>query len=98
MWTHAGVFRDRDGLGRAGEILEPAWDTLCRALGSGGGLDAAAWRQASLLVVSRLVVRAALRREESRGAHWRTDFPASDDLHWKRRLADARTPEARDTR
>ncbi|MEQ1575308.1 MAG: hypothetical protein ABL993_13800, partial [Vicinamibacterales bacterium] len=34
---------------------------------------------------------AALRREESRGGHFRTDFPALDDLHWKRHVSDVLT-------
>jgi L-aspartate oxidase len=40
----------------------------------------------SVLTVGRLIARAALRREESRGGHYRLDFPAKDDQHWKHRL------------
>jgi L-aspartate oxidase len=35
------------------------------------------------VTVGLLVARAALRREESRGGHFRADFPKRDDLHWK---------------
>jgi len=94
MWTNVGVFRDRDGLSRASDAIEPAWQAVSRALSAGAGVDAASWRRMSLLIVSRLVVRAALRREESRGAHWRTDFPRIDDLHWKRRLGEDRAESA----
>jgi L-aspartate oxidase len=39
-----------------------------------------------VITVGRLIARAALRREESRGAHFRLDCPQRDDLHWKRRI------------
>jgi L-aspartate oxidase len=38
------------------------------------------------ITVGRLIARAALRREESRGGHYRLDFPSRDDQHWKRRI------------
>jgi L-aspartate oxidase len=38
------------------------------------------------ITVGRLVARAALRREESRGGHYRLDFPDRDDLRWRRRI------------
>jgi L-aspartate oxidase len=40
----------------------------------------------SVLTVARLIARAALRREESRGGHYRLDFPARDDAHWRHRV------------
>jgi L-aspartate oxidase len=38
------------------------------------------------ITVGRLVAGAALRREESRGGHYRLDFPDRDDLRWRRRI------------
>jgi L-aspartate oxidase len=38
------------------------------------------------ITVGRLIARAALRREESRGGHYRLDFPHRDDVHWKHRI------------
>ena len=66
MWRLVGLVRDREGLTDAVRRL----DALDRP-----GLDPEA---ANLLLVARLVARAALLRTESRGAHQRTDFPATD--------------------
>jgi L-aspartate oxidase len=87
MWQSAGVFRDRAGLQSAGDALEPAWRAIDEGLSRGGSLDPAGWRLASIVVVARLIARAALRREESRGGHSRTDFPERDDLNWKIRVS-----------
>jgi len=87
MWTHAGVFREREGLTLLqARLFEPP------PAGQEGtvGLTAETWRLLTLTTVSRLIVNAALRREESRGAHWRTDFPERDDLHWSRHAEDRR--------
>jgi L-aspartate oxidase len=90
MWRRAAVFRDRDGLTEALETLAPMFASLRDQRAAGGALDVSTWRVASLLVMGTLIVRAALGREESRGAHSRTDVPERDDLHWKRRRYDDR--------
>jgi succinate dehydrogenase flavoprotein subunit len=41
------------------------------------------WQVKSALVVCEAVLRSALMRQESRGAHYRSDFPDRDDIKWK---------------
>jgi L-aspartate oxidase len=91
MWRSAGVFRDRVGLEAARDRLEPAWQSIDDGLSRGHSLGPAGWRLASIVTVARLIVRAALRREESRGAHSRTDFPERDDLNWRRSISEVRS-------
>lgn len=44
------------------------------------------WEASNLLTVSTMIAQAALRREESRGSHWRSDFPQRNDERWLVRI------------
>ena len=44
------------------------------------------WEASNLLTVSTMIAQAALRREESRGSHWRSDFPERNDSRWLVRI------------
>jgi L-aspartate oxidase len=75
MWEKVGLVRDEEGLAFAVAELKRL---------------AAAHPQASgearnLLCVARLLTDAALERRESRGGHYRSDYPAPDPA-WRRRL------------
>ena len=71
MTINAGVLRTAESLSIAAEA--------CR--GSVAGDGPAAWELRNLATVGRALCAAALAREESRGAHTRSDFPAlRDDL------------------
>jgi len=69
MWREAGLLRDGDGLRRAQAGLKE----LGRARPAGTTRRALEAR--NLLTVAQAMVQAALGREESRGAHFRTDYP-----------------------
>ena len=84
MWRRVGLLRDRAGLDQAVTQLQQ-W-TAPPAAGYG---DAEQRRVQTLVTVGLLMARAALRRQESRGGHFRSDFPAHDDIHWKKHVADA---------
>jgi L-aspartate oxidase len=90
MWRHVGLFRQREGLLTALEMLDAAWHGVDEGLRADAPLDAAGWRRASLIIVGRLIARAALRREESRGGHYRADYPERDDINWQRRIFERR--------
>ncbi|HVB38854.1 MAG TPA: hypothetical protein VND92_09965, partial [Vicinamibacterales bacterium] len=77
-----------DALDAAIARLDQAFSTFRAALAAGQVRDATHWRLGSLVTVGRLVARAARRRQESRGGHFRTDFPARDDIHWRVHVAE----------
>jgi L-aspartate oxidase len=87
MWRSAGVRREGEQLGEAAQTID-GWRqyVLNRQL-----VDPIGWELQNMLAVSRLIIEAALRREESRGVHQRSDFPEQDDTHWQRRCGLQRT-------
>jgi L-aspartate oxidase len=87
LWRHAGLVRTAGELDAARARLS-AWRAAVEHAGSASGGLREHRRLASLVTVGLLVARAALRREESRGGHFRTDFPNRDDIHWQRHCAD----------
>ena len=70
LWTHAGLVRDADRLREALVTLD-GWEASGDSVGE--------LETRNLLQLGRLLVIAALTREESRGAHFRTDFPETRD-------------------
>jgi L-aspartate oxidase len=83
MWREVGVRRTAARLSYALEMIEKWCQyVLVRQFSEPSG-----WELQNLLTISRLVVRSALQREESRGVHLRTDFPESDDATWLRHLS-----------
>jgi L-aspartate oxidase len=87
MWTAAGVRRTECGLATAAARLD-AWGVAVAAARRARPDDPELRRVDVLSLVGWLIVRAALRRRESRGGHFRSDFPSRDDLHWKKHLSD----------
>jgi L-aspartate oxidase len=87
MWHQVGLLRARHELEAAVARLE-GWSSAVSALRVANGPDHDACRVDSLVTVGLLIARAALRREESRGGHFRTDFRRRDDLNWMRHVSD----------
>jgi L-aspartate oxidase len=71
MWERVGILRSRQSLRRALAEFE---QIAAARLGA---------PSRNFLTVATLVARAALWREESRGAHHRVDFPERDDARWR---------------
>ena len=91
MWKSVGLFRTHDGLEDAVVKLEASYAAHREALANARADDGDAWKQFNLVTVARLIARAALRRLESRGAHYRADYPERDDIHWKAHVVDGLT-------
>ena len=73
MWQDTGIVRTGKGLKQAIEQLEKLGPRVAHPQ------TRRAYEAQNLHAVALLVARSALAREESRGAHYRTDFPAHND-------------------
>jgi fumarate reductase flavoprotein subunit len=82
MWDRAGLVRDAAGLAEAQRGVERIADELTRVGVPGHAAFNVAWQDwlnlTNQAAVARLIVASALERRESRGAHYRSDFPSPD--------------------
>jgi L-aspartate oxidase len=79
MWDKVGIIRSGDGLTRAANILA-TWERFLPQ-----PADRVSHELSSLVLCGRLMAEAALLREESRGAHFRTDFPETSS-EWQKHI------------
>ncbi len=82
MWRNVGIERDERHLRETEEIIE-FWQSYVLDKEFAGP---AGWELQNMLTLSRLIARSACERTESRGTHFRSDFPARDDGKWQRHI------------
>lgn len=82
MWRAAGIEREESHL----ETAEDYVDFWCGYVMDKTFANAYGWIIQNMLIVAKMVFRAARGRQESRGVHFRTDFPDTDDVNWKRHI------------
>jgi L-aspartate oxidase len=82
MVRHMGVIRERAGLEEARNDVA-FWQryALAREFAQRSG-----WELQNLLTIAGLMIDSAFTREESRGVHFRSDFPRRDDDHWQKHI------------
>lgn len=97
MWERGGLVRDGTGLAAATAELDEIAAQLEEVGVPGGVRFNPGWQDAlnleSLLTVAPLILASAALREESRGSHYRSDFPNRDDERWLRRVVSRRGGE-----
>ena len=96
MWENVGVVREKSNLRRAIDALHEMQERVARTSASGQRQYNLTWQSAldvrNAVTVGQMVAECALVREESRGAHHRSDFPAEDPA-WTRNITVRREGE-----
>jgi L-aspartate oxidase len=81
MWKGAGIIRSKESLDSTLKKNETIKNQLNFIPQSPEEIELT-----NMLLISKLISRAALDRTESRGGHYRSDFPHTDNADWKRHL------------
>jgi L-aspartate oxidase len=86
MWRNVGIVRTRDDLAEADALIE-FWQSyvLDKVFDQPAG-----WELQNMLALGRLIAHAAYLRTETRGVHYRSDYPERDDPQWQKHILMAR--------
>jgi L-aspartate oxidase len=79
MWDKVGIIRSGESLADVAGILATWQRSLPQPI------DRPSYELDNLVLCARLVTEAALLREESRGAHFRSDFPQASSA-WQKHV------------
>ena len=82
MWEHVGIIRNEKGLKQA--YLEV--DSLYHSIQRQGDI-VNYYETVNMLILARIIIQACLWRKESRGGHYRSDYPHRDDLRWIKEIS-----------
>lgn len=89
-WERAGIVRSGEKLRQARVELETLAESAQNLGAPGGRAFNLTWQQAldlrNLALASQLTAQSALLREDSRGAHYREDFPETDHVNWLKNI------------
>ncbi|EGN9051486.1 fumarate reductase flavoprotein subunit [Campylobacter jejuni] len=91
MWDKVAIFRTGEGLKEAVDELEKLYKDSqdvkvhCKELDCANPELEEAYRVPRMLKIALCIAYGALLRTESRGAHYREDYPKRDDLNWMKR-------------
>ena len=78
MWKHVGIIRDGKELAKVEQLL----DQINTDLSEGNEADIPDFEVQNMLDVAKLITKSAIQRTESRGGHYRRDFPEREDQDW----------------
>lgn len=78
MWEKVGILRDETGLREARKQLKD-WESTVLPVCAVEELETA-----NILLVGTAITKAALNRQESRGGHFRSDYPGAMDEFWQK--------------
>jgi len=82
MTSNVGIIRSEESLREAMKIISEMRSEVEGA----GVVHTSQMEVVNMLTLAELVVKAAILRQESRGAHYRTDYPAADDHNWHKNI------------
>ncbi|GAI08686.1 unnamed protein product, partial [marine sediment metagenome] len=81
MWDKVGIIRNSSDLKKAQQKINELKLIFTSELKT-----IEEFELANLVILADLITNSALQREESRGAHYRKDFPQRDDINWKKHI------------
>lgn len=81
MWKYAGIIRNEESLKEAKRFVDNWFEDAARE----ASLNIEVQEFLNMVLVSKALLEMALKRKESRGVHYRSDFPEKDDKNFRYR-------------
>lgn len=82
MWDNVGIIRNENGLKQAYLEIEGLYNSIQRQEDSPDYYETI-----NMLILGRIIIQACLWRKESRGGHFRSDYPERDDMRWIKEMS-----------